>query len=193
MGRSVIGKAVDPIEEEDGIWVTVWLNRGERRLALVKALAERGAALFGSSESIAGRTSVDKATGEILLWPYWRQTLSTSPVNTHSVLRPLKAALDEAVGVLYPATTPAFWRDMTAEVRDLAADLRRTSHGGNGAAKSGRVLSAANERAIMEALEGLDSATVAALSRLRDVLARAHPGDAGSEEGSLMGDSPGNI
>lgn len=134
--REVIGKAVDPEMDEEGWWVTVWLDHGARRLGLIKRLAERGAQLFGSSESIRGMT--EKATtGEILKWPYWRQTLSTSPQNTHSVLRPLKAAiLDEGDDDLYGRLTPAFWRDITDMLPDLIADLRRTSFGGDGAAKA---------------------------------------------------------
>lgn len=157
--RETIGKAVDPVMEEDGWWVTIWLDHGARRLALIKRLAEAGAQLFGSSESVAGLTA-KASTGEILRWPYWRQTLSTSPQNTHSVLRPLKAALDDATGDLYPVTTPAFWRDITAEVRGLAADLRRTSYGGDGAAKAGY-------EALGAALDGLDATAAAALSRLQ--------------------------
>lgn len=171
-GREVIGKAVDPRMEEEGWWVTVWLEHGARRLDLVKQLAERGAQLFGSSETIAGLQS-KASTGEILRWPYWRQTLSTSPQNTLSVLRPLKAALDEALSTVYPSTTPAFWRDITGDLRDLAADLRLTSLGGDDAAKAGRVLSAQNLDDIEAAARMFEEATGVALDKLRAVLARA--------------------
>lgn len=170
--REVIGKAVDPVMDEDGWWVTVWLDHGARRLGLVKQLAERGAQLFGSSETVAG-LQAKASTGEILRWPYWRQTLSTSPQNTHSVLRPLKAALDDAL-TDFPSTTPAFWRDITGDLRDLAADLRRTSAmPGDDAAKAGRVLSAVNQQDIEAAVRAFEEATGVALERLRGVLARA--------------------
>ena len=158
-GREVIGKAVDPTMEEDGWWVTVWLDHGARRLSLIQSLAERGAQLFGSSESVAGKARVDRATGHIDVWPYWRQSLSTSPQNTHSVLRPLKAALDDAL-TDFPNTLPAFWRDITDDLRDLAADLRRTSHGGDDAAKGGL-----DEAAVQDVLRRYEDA----LARLRDV------------------------
>lgn len=170
--REVIGKAVDPVMDEDGWWVTVWLDHGARRLGLVKQLAERGAQLFGSSETIAG-LQAKASTGEILRWPYWRQTLSTAPQNTLSVLRPLKAALDDALTTDFPSTTPAFWRDITGDLRDLAADLRRTSLGGDDAAKAGRVLSAVNERDLIEAATELDAASRRVLETLRTVLGRA--------------------
>ena len=144
MGRTPIGKAIDPLMEEDGWWVTIWMNHGERRLELVKRLAERQP-IFGSSESIAGMTR--KAdTGEILVWPYWRQTLSTSPQNTKSVLRPLKASIDDlyATGA---TPTDAFWADLSADLANLQSDLRSSD-----VAKAGRVLSAANEAALRKAI-----------------------------------------
>lgn len=163
--RTVIAKADNLVMEEDGWWVDVWLKHGEKRLELIRKLAERGAQIFGSSESVAGM--VKKAdTGEILVWPYWRQTLSTSPQNTHSVLRPLKAALEDAVNEYTPS--PSFWADIEASMRDLGADLRLTSLVGDVAAKSGRVHSAADIEALNKALEAFD----VAYSHVRKVLDR---------------------
>lgn len=156
-GRDVIGKAVDPTVDEDGIWVTVWLDHGARRLNLIKRLAEQGAKLFGSSESVAGM--VRKAdTGEILVWPYWRQTLSTSPQNTHSVIRPIKAVLGDIDADL---ATPAFWADIAPALADLAADLRSTSvlpAPGKGAAYADGLL---------DAVAQFDRATAEALAKVR--------------------------
>lgn len=152
MGRTVVGKAVDPIMDEDGWWVTVWTKHGERRLELIRRLAER-TPIYGSSESIAGM--VRKAsTGEILVWPYWRQTLSTSPQNTKSVLRPLKAAVDElyATGV---TPTSAFWADVAADLTALESSLQSHAYGSDDAVKAGRVLSAANEAALRKAIDDL--------------------------------------
>ena len=178
MGRTALGKAVDlgPFggagsePDEDGWWVTVWMNRGERRVELVRRLAERGAQIYGSSESVSGL--VQKAdSGEIIAWPYVRQTLSTSPQNTHSQLRPLKATLDDylAEGLLPGA---AFWADTERAMRDLGASLRdpllRQAIDG---AKAGRVLSGVNESALRDALDALD----AALGRLKEVVGRQTP------------------
>ncbi len=143
--RTVIAKADNLVMEEDGWWVDVWLKHGENRINLIKRLAERGAQIFGSSESMPGM--VKKAsTGEILVWPYVRQTLSTSPQNTHSVLRPFKAVLEGT------APTGAFWSDIEAQVRDLGSDLRLTSMGDD-VAKAGRVLSAVNVNDLEAAIE----------------------------------------
>lgn len=146
MGRTVIGKAVlDDEPQEDGWWVTVWLKHGERRLALIRELAERGAQLFGSSQ--APRGTVRKAsTGYIEVWPYWRQTLSTSPQNTLSVIAPLKAD-DEAESRPLAAVKAALLSD---HLRDLAADLRLTSERGEDAAMFRRAvdLDAATRRAL---------------------------------------------
>ena len=112
LGREVLGRATDLTQEEDGWWVDLWLDRGAKRLDLVRKLAERGAQLFGSSETLRRlvKTSPD---GEILQWPYLRQTLSTSPVNTLSVVTG-KAMLAGAT----PSAT--FWADFPAY---LASDL----------------------------------------------------------------------
>ncbi len=155
LGREVIGKAVDPVMDEDGWWVTVWLDHGARRLNLIKRLAEKGAQLFGSSESVAGMVKKAK-TGEILVWPYWRQTLSTSPQNTHSVIRPIKAVLGD---IDYSSTTPAFWADMAPALMDLAADLRSSS------SLTGK--SAAYDDRLLEAIAQFDRATARALAKVR--------------------------
>lgn len=158
LGREVIGKAVDPVMDEDGVWVTVWLDHGARRLNLIKQLAEQGAKLFGSSESVAGLVKKDKATGEILEWPYWRQTLSTSPQNTLSVMRPLKAS----VAHIDPDyITPAFWADLGPRLADLASDLRLTS------AVTPPGKGAAYDDGLLEAVARLDRATAEALAKVR--------------------------
>lgn len=168
--RGVIGKAVDPVEEEDGWWVTVWLDHGARRLDLIKRLAERGGQLFGSSETVQGTAMLrtvkgtipwrPKTPGLITYWPYWRQTLSTSPQNTHSVLRPLKADLGD--------TTPAFWADLRHALDDLGATSHPTSGQGEDGAKAGRVLSAVNERELRDALASIGTSA----DRLNAVLAK---------------------
>ena len=156
LGREVIGKAVDPEMDEDGWWVTVWLDHGSKRLNLIRKLAERGAKLFGSSESVAGL--VKKAqTGEIMEWPYWRQTLSTSPQNTHSIIRPIKAVLAD---VDLANTTPAFWYDLAPHLQNLAADLRSSSPlAGKGVAY---------DVGLLEAVAEFDRATARALAKVRD-------------------------
>ncbi len=154
MGRTVLGKAVlDREPDEEGHWVTVWLKNGERRLDLVRRLAEQGAQLYGSSESVPGMTRKAE-TGEVLVWPYMRQTLSTSPQNTYSVLRPLKATLDELRAEGGDATD-RFYTDIEAAMRDLTTDLQSTSRAMTGA-KAGR------EQAAMADLS-------AALDRLAEV------------------------
>lgn len=183
--REVIGKAVDPVMDEDGWWVTVWLDHGARRLGLVRRLAEQGAALFGSSETIAG-LQAKASTGEIIRWPYWRQTLSTSPQNTLSVLRPLKAALDEALHDYYPSTTPAFWADLVGDMRDLASDLRTTSArpGEDAATKAGELLSAWHGRDLVQAAQELDAATRRTLDLLRAAAGRTQrPAASAADQG----------
>lgn len=173
MRRTVLGKAVDlggfmgPSKDpdEDGWWVTVWLDHEQRRLRLIQQINERGGHVYGSSESIPGLTR-KASNGEILVWPYWRQTLSTSPQNTHSVIRPLKATLD-AIEAAGERPGPSFWSDLETALRSVAPSLRVPSVTGLDA-KAGRVLSAANESDLKDALDALR----AGLDRLDAVVKR---------------------
>jgi hypothetical protein len=177
--RSVLGKAVDlgrfegasDEPDEDGWWVTVWLDHGQRRLNLIKKLAEK-APIYGSSEAMPNMVKA-APSGEILVWPYLRQTLSTSPQNTHSVLRPLKALLDGAV------PTAAFWSEIAGSLTDLGADLRSTSLGED-VAKAGRVFSSANHADMLSAIDEL----AAALERLQGVVKRQPDYSAGRDPAS---------
>jgi hypothetical protein len=115
---------------------------------------------------------VQKAkTGEILAWPYVRQTLSTSPQNTYSVLRPLKATLDDYIADgLLPGV--AFWADVDGAMRSLGGSLRDPSlQRAIDGAKAGRVYSSRNYEDLSAALDALDSA----LARLRDAISRQTP------------------
>jgi hypothetical protein len=142
--RSQIASAVDLHEEEDGWWVTVWKRAGEKRWRLIESLQKAGAVLFGSSEPVYNMIRVNKATGHIDVWPYFRQTLSTSPQNTHSIIRPLKASLDDMMaGGHYPSS--AFWDEVLDSLHDLQPDLLR--------AKAGRT----DGRALGEALRDADA------------------------------------
>lgn len=86
MGKAVLGKAVDLEMRRDGWWVTVRLNPSDHRVELVRRIGQK-ATIYGSSESLGGHVQKDRHTGHIDVWPYWKQTLSTSPQNTLSVIR----------------------------------------------------------------------------------------------------------
>jgi len=186
-GRAVLGKAVDlgrfegksAEPDDDGWWVTVWLKRGEERVELVKRLAER-ATIYGSSETGPGLGAVKAVdgtvqpwrrdiTGEIVAWPYLRQTLAAIAQNTYSIIRPLKATLEDYLSENEPPSV-AFWSDLERAMRDLGTDLRATLGNGPGepSAKSGRVLSRMNEEDLRAALEAARSA----LDRLEAVVQR---------------------
>jgi hypothetical protein len=151
MGNEPLGKAVNPTLEEDGWWVDVWMTARDRRIEairkLAEALASKGGDLWGSSAPI-GRFVKTSKTGEILVWPYAEQTLSTSPQNTKSVLRPGKAVVDfDLAGI--SISDPL--REILVELDALGTDLAVTSTGlylpgtGDPSAKAGRVLSGSNE------------------------------------------------
>lgn len=163
MKSDYIGKSIlDPNPDEDGWWVDFWFKAGEKRIALIKSLVERGSQLFGSSQAASKAVTPD---GEITEWPYYLQTISTSPQNTLSVLRP-KAVLDE-INQSGIAVSPAM-RDLIAQSADLEADLRRVTV----AAKAGRELSGSNEAEIEAALEEFEVGQKQFASRLRAMVER---------------------
>lgn len=124
-----IGKSIlDPDPDEDGWWVDLWLERGNKRVALIAQLAKR-AQLFGSSQPIGPVAKAD--SGEILMWPFWMETIATTPQNTLSVIQP-KAALD-----MLPSGDVFFGRIEDA-LRSLGQDLRSTSLVGSDGPKAGQ-------------------------------------------------------
>lgn len=160
----LIGKAKNLTMDEDGWWVDLWLNAGEKRLSLIRQIQEKGGQLFGSSYAYPNLVRRG-AKGHIDVWPYMMQTLSTSPQNTNSVHRPAKAVLD-AFTEADIAVEPLL-RDVLTEL-DVLRDLPVTfPAGGDQAAKAGRELSGANLGELDEWLEMLDSIAKRAKS-LRD-------------------------
>jgi hypothetical protein len=139
-GSGLVGKADNlgsqdgqrGIPDEDGWWVDLWLRAGERNAARVKALAERGAQLFGSSAAIPHLVKRGKA-GHIEVWPYIEQTITTAPVNRLSAFS-MKAAMDDFTDA--SITVPDVLREVLTELdalRDLRTDL---SSDGDVAAKA---------------------------------------------------------
>lgn len=173
IGREVIGKATDLTADEDGWWVTVWLNRQKSHFGLIQKLVDRGVELFGSSETNP-RLMQKAQSGHIDVWPYLLQTLSPVPINTRSVLRPMKALLADytAEGI---EPTASFFDDLARYVDTLTGPSADLS--GDADAKAGRVLAARNEARLRDATETLATAgwdpvrRNRALAAMRDVLA----------------------
>lgn len=90
LGPSAIGTATYDGMDDEGHWQIVRLDPRSEYHRLIRKLAERGAVIFGSSESTPGQPLFDRATGHIIRWPWTGQTLSTSPQNTLSVIRRLR-------------------------------------------------------------------------------------------------------
>jgi hypothetical protein len=104
MPDPVLGTADDLEEKPDGWWTTVWLDRSNQYWAHVNSLLSAGK-VYGSSGSLPNFVQTDKATGEILVWPYIEQTLTPTPANPYSVVVAAKAIghFDEANIGLSPA------------------------------------------------------------------------------------------
>src|SRR5690348_6401168 len=95
---SVLGTADDTeLDEKEGWWSTVWLNRQHRYFAEVAKRLGKGQ-IYGSSGTMPNFVKTDRKTGEILVWPFIEQTLTPTPSNIYSVVTPMKAVahFDEA-------------------------------------------------------------------------------------------------
>ena len=154
MNGTLLGKATDLTMESDGWWVETWLKAGEKRLKLVENLIERGAPLRGSSWAYPNLIKRGKA-GHVDVWPYFVQTLSTSPQNDRSNFASAKAALD-----LFDAseiTLDDRIRDLLGSLDSLGSSLESPSETGDLWAKAGRVISSKNEQALQDAIEAIQA------------------------------------
>lgn len=177
--------------DEDGWWVDLWMKAGEARLALVERLVRRGAQLFGSTYAYPTLIKRGKA-GHIDVWPYMVQTLSTSPQNTHSVLRSAKAVLEEFDLADITVNDHALGEMLTAldDLRNLSGDpakgrLDPAPDLADRAAKAGRELSGANQaelEAWLEALEGISERARGLIGRVRERYVTTPAGDGGQTE-----------
>lgn len=123
MQTTRIGKAINLTEEEDGWWTDFWWKQGEKRVDLVRQLGKKGAHIYGSSSTIPSMKKVEK-TGEIMVWPFIEQTLSTAPVNTFSYLRPMKAVLEDFDELEIPVSSAL--KALLPAIDELASDLGAT-------------------------------------------------------------------
>jgi hypothetical protein len=192
MGDAIVGKAVDLGDvdgasdepDEDGWWVTFWLKQGARRRETIRLLAKATdpetdePLLYGSSETAPGmgklRTLDGKVVpwkrstpGTIVEWPYLRQTLSTSPQNTLSVLRPLKATLSDLWSA-GESPADAFFDDLSRLLDNLAASPV-SDLAGDDTAKAGRVLAARNEARLRAGIDELRERGWDTLARKRAI------------------------
>lgn len=134
MSGALIGEIeLESEPDEDGLWARFWAKAGESRIRLIRNLQRfYGTELFGSSQAIPAGIKANLRTGRIDVWPMVLETITTSPQNTHSVIRPMKALLDDADYL--DNATRAF---IEAIEQAHTADLAPTSEAGEVAAKAG--------------------------------------------------------
>lgn len=123
MQTTLVGKATNLHEEDDGHWVDFWWKQGEKRVDLIRQLGKKGAHIYGSSSTLPSLVQRE-ASGEITVWPYMEQTLSTAPVNTYSYIRPMKAVLDDFYGVDIPVSSAL--KALLPALDELSSDLVAT-------------------------------------------------------------------
>lgn len=155
MNGALLGKATNLAQESDGWWVDTWMQAGEKRLRLVEELIEKGAPIRGSSWAYPNLIKRGKG-GHIDVWPYFVQTLSTSPQNDNSRFATAKAALD-----LFDQSEI----QLDGRIRDLLSGLDTlggslsdpSSLTGDDWAKAGRVISSKNEQLLQQAIDAIQS------------------------------------
>lgn len=163
-----LGDAEGPADapDADGWWVDVWLKAGEQRTRQIASLLQRGGKLYGSVGTMPHMIRRGKA-GHIDVWPYFEQSLTTSPQNTHSAFRGAKALLDAYDAAQIEIERPV--RDLLIEFEQSVAHLRTNlPTGGEVAAKAGRELSGTN----MGELDEWAAALQSVLERLDQMRAR---------------------
>jgi hypothetical protein len=172
MKGATLGHVVlDETPEGDGLWADFWVNAGEKRKELFRTLETRGTQLYGSSQ--ATRKAVDPDTGEILVWPLIRHTITTSPQNRLAVVPPLKAFLTAPNLDELPADAiKALLLGLDDSTRELLLSSPSASvvEAGDPAVKAGRQISAKNEAELQKVIGLLETDLP---SILRALLTRA--------------------
>jgi hypothetical protein len=202
LGKMILDQSPSSVEVDGvtalGYWGDFWANAGERRRTLVAQLERRGHALYGSSEALAGAWK-KAATGHIDVWPLIRQTISTSPQNTHALLPALKAVLsgpeatDVSVDALKALLLGVSDPDLRAYLSDDGDATANLSTDGGDAAKAGRVISAVNATHLVGSRDlsvRARDALLAALDELDAVLSRVM-GEGSTSEDQSLGSDPG--
>ena len=153
-----------------GIWGNFWANAGERRKKLIAYHEAQGMRFYGSSEAVPGAVrksdlgydeAHSKMVRQIDVWPIRRETITTSPQNNIAVMPSLKAVLTVPTIDEIPAEAlKALLVGLDADSLELllssnGAAVLASAPSGDGAVKSGRVLSAKTMNDLMAAIEML--------------------------------------
>lgn len=167
IGDRVIGKGVlDLAPDDEGWWLDFWFKAGQQRISQIAKLRAMGTQLFGSSQPYA--PDVKKAEGHIDVWPFIFETISPSPQNTYSVIRP-KALLDDAAQA--GINVSSAFRALLADAVALDASLADPSLA-VGLAKSGREVSESNLSEIEAFIERLRLGYETAVQGATEMVAR---------------------
>jgi hypothetical protein len=118
-----IGYTDDLEQDEEGWWVTAWVDRASRYWQRINELME-AKVIFGSSGTLNYLAKVDHKSGEILTWPFVEETFTPTPANFFSRLTPAKTIdhFDLAGIDLNPAVR-GILSDLDSQAADLPADL----------------------------------------------------------------------
>jgi hypothetical protein len=123
LGDAEVGIQDELVQEKDGWWGRVWLDRQSQYFARLNALIAAGK-MYGSSGSMPHLVKVDRTTGEIIKWPHVEQTLTPTPSNVFSVVTASKALDDfTSAGIELDPAMRGILSDLDTLTADLGHDL----------------------------------------------------------------------
>lgn len=159
MKGAILGREVwDERPESAGLWADWWIARGEERKNLIAEIERRGGDIYGSAQAVRGFHKADPVTGHIEMFPVVRDTVTTSPQNTHAVIPTLKALLaadlpyDSVSGPALKAALVGLGSRGLNSGQSSGPAGEGSSAPGGGPGKAGRVLSRKNEADLDEAI-----------------------------------------
>lgn len=98
---AVVGTQGPLVQEDDGWWAEMWLDKSAQYWELVNGLLAAGK-MYGSSGALAHLVRI-APDGEILVWPHIEQTLTPTPANPYARITTAKAAdAFTAAGIALP-------------------------------------------------------------------------------------------
>jgi hypothetical protein len=123
LGDSDVGIQGDLVQEKDGWWAPIWLERQNQYFARLNQLIAAGK-MYGSSGSMPHLIKMDRSTGEILVWPHVEQTLTFTPANAFARVTASKALDDfTSAGIELDPAIRGILSDLDTLTTDLESDL----------------------------------------------------------------------
>jgi hypothetical protein len=124
LGDKDVGVQDELVQERDGWWGRIWLDRQSQYFARLNSLIAAGK-MYGSSGSMPHLVKIN-TDGEILNWPHVEQTLTLTPANVFARVTASKA-LDHftSAGIELDPAIRGILSDLDTLTTDLESDLSK--------------------------------------------------------------------